>query len=59
MPSVDNALNAAKFCAKPTDAITSANSVALVTPINLMAAFAAGCVLVAPPTKPIAIGIQI
>src|SRR3989442_1591761 len=59
MPSVASARRAAKFCAKPTAAMTSASSCAVLTPSRWTFAFAVGWTAVAPPTRPTAMGSSI
>src|SRR5690606_42152662 len=56
MPSVASARTAAKFCASPTAVMISASSAAVPTPSSATAACAAGCTVVAPPTRPTGIG---
>src|SRR2546422_676988 len=56
IPSVARARRAAKFCARPTAAITSPSSCALFTPRRRTFALAVGWTAVAPPTSPTAIG---
>jgi hypothetical protein len=58
MPSVASALRAAMFWARPTATVTSASSCAVSTPRIFSESWASGWVLVAPPTRPSAMGIS-
>lgn len=56
MPVVASARKAEKFCTKPTAAMVRASRSAESTPSSFSASRAIGWALVAPPTRPTAIG---